>query len=268
MPPAQPSAAQHRSKGRTGMRLSRTYQSRLLASMQSLLDVRSVDQFTTWTRGPLQELLPHGMSACGVAEIGPNNIVIRKAVTDGWPQAYFEVLQTPEGGFYSPIMARWNADPSKPQLYEPGGDNEITHQRWREAFHDFGLRNIAAHGVHDVAGSLTSYFNFSAAPDPLTDRTAGLIEILTPHMHLALTRVLADVQPFTANADEPAIHLTARERDVLHWMVEGKTNWEIAQIAGRSEHTIKHQVEHVLVKLGATNRAQAVAKALGLGIVR
>ena len=248
------------------LRLTRAEQSRLLESIQALLAVKRAEEFRAWTIGPLQHLLPHGMMICGLAEILPKNILIQKVIAHDWPLGYFDALKKPEGGFYSPIMSRWNRSHA-PQLYEPEVDRGIGHKLWLDTFHDFRLRNIAAHGVHDVAGSVTSYFNFSSVPHRLSSRTAGLLEILTPHMHLALTRALADVQPFEAGGP-PAICLTERERDVLHWMVEGKTNWEIAQISGRSEHTIKHQVERVLMKLESTNRAQAVAKALGLGIVR
>ncbi len=252
---------------REELRLNRREQSRLLGSIQSLMAVERAEQFEAWTTGPLQDLLPHGMMICGLAEIHPQSILIQKVITHDWPLAYFDALKKPEGGFYSPIMARWNEDQA-PQLYEPEGDRGITHKLWLDTFHDFGLRNIAAHGVHDVAGSVTSYFNFSSIPLRLSARTAGLLELLTPHMHLALTRALSDVRPFAGGHHAPPICLTVRERDVLHWMVEGKTNWEIAHISSRSEHTVKHQVERLLVKLGSSNRAQAVAKALGLGIVK
>ena len=242
-------------------------QSRLLELMQSLLSVDGEEEFRAWTCGPLQDLLPHGMMICGLAEILPQNILIQKVIQHHWPLAYFDALRKPEGGFYSPIMTRWNASHA-PQLYEPETDRGIAHKLWLDTFHDFKLCNIAAHGVHDVAGSVTSYFNFSSIPHRLSARTAGLLEILTPHMHLALTRALSEVQPFARTDEAPPISLTERERDVLHWMVEGKTNWEIAQISGRSEHTIKHQVERVLLKLESSNRAQAVAKALGLNLVR
>ena len=250
------------------LRLTRGEQSKLLELIQSLLSVDTEDAFRAWTCGPLQGLLPHGMMICGLAEILPQNILIQKVILHDWPLEYFDALRKPEGGFYSPIMQRWN-EAKTPQLYEPAIDQGVvTNKLWLDTFHDFHLRNIAAHGVHDVAGSVTSYFNFSSIPHHLSARTAGLLELLTPHMHIALTRSLATVAPFVRGDHAPAVCLTARERDVLHWMVEGKTNWEIAQIAGRSEHTIKHQVEHLLVKLESTNRAQAVAKALGLGLVK
>lgn len=51
--------------------------------------------------------------------------------------------------------------------------------------------------------------------------------------------------------------LTAREREVHHWLAEGKTNDEIAGILGISPHTVKHHVDHIFQKLGVENRYAA-----------
>lgn len=54
--------------------------------------------------------------------------------------------------------------------------------------------------------------------------------------------------------------LTRRELDVLKLMAQGETN---AGVAGRlfiSEGTVKSHVKHILRKLGAANRAEAVSR--------
>ena len=53
--------------------------------------------------------------------------------------------------------------------------------------------------------------------------------------------------------------LTPREKEVMHWVAEGKRNQEIASILGRSPATIKSQVEAILRKLGAETRGAAAA---------
>jgi LuxR family transcriptional regulator, quorum-sensing system regulator BjaR1 len=57
--------------------------------------------------------------------------------------------------------------------------------------------------------------------------------------------------------DRPA--LTRRERDVLGFVADGKTDWEISVILGVSEATVRFHVDNGRRKLGATNRAHAVA---------
>lgn len=49
--------------------------------------------------------------------------------------------------------------------------------------------------------------------------------------------------------------LTEREREILHWVGEGKTNGEIAVILGRSIRTVEKHVEHAFKKLGVSRRS-------------
>jgi DNA-binding NarL/FixJ family response regulator len=61
--------------------------------------------------------------------------------------------------------------------------------------------------------------------------------------------------------------LSAREREVLGLVAEGKTNAEIASALVLSEHTVHRHVANVLAKLGCSKRAEAVAVALEEGFL-
>ncbi|MBQ0957630.1 response regulator transcription factor [Ideonella sp. 4Y11] len=51
--------------------------------------------------------------------------------------------------------------------------------------------------------------------------------------------------------------LTAREREVLYWVVQGKTNRDIGDILGTSPRTVHKHLEHVFEKLGVETRTAA-----------
>ena len=51
--------------------------------------------------------------------------------------------------------------------------------------------------------------------------------------------------------------LTSREADVLLWLVNGKSNKEIAEILDISPRTVNKYLDHVYVKLGVENRTAA-----------
>ena len=63
------------------------------------------------------------------------------------------------------------------------------------------------------------------------------------------------------------IELTPRERECLQWAAVGKSEWEISQILGISEHTSEKHLLNAKGKLGAVNRVQAVAEAIRRGYI-
>jgi LuxR family transcriptional regulator, quorum-sensing system regulator BjaR1 len=65
----------------------------------------------------------------------------------------------------------------------------------------------------------------------------------------------------------PEISLSKREREVLQWAAEGKSEWEIGHILGLSEHTAEKFIRSARSKLHAGNRTHAVAQALRLGLI-
>lgn len=61
------------------------------------------------------------------------------------------------------------------------------------------------------------------------------------------------------------IELTPRERECLQWAAAGKSEWEISQILGISEHTAEKHLLNAKTKLGAVNRVHAVAEGIRRG---
>lgn len=233
---------------------------RVIALQQALEDVATQSDFLAWAMGPLQAVLPHASMACGVLRTDREGVVLRRVLQQGWPEGYFEALTLDGGRFRSPVIGRW-ALQRRPQLVRAEDTAELGDARWHEVFHDMGLHNMAAHGVLDHTSRSASYFCLSRMEDVPGEQTEALLRLLTPHMALALQRALFAEE--MGEDQQPAwLHrLTERERVVLHWMCQGKTNWEIAHICGRSEHTIKNQVESVRQKLRVSNRTQACAMA-------
>ena len=63
------------------------------------------------------------------------------------------------------------------------------------------------------------------------------------------------------------VALSPREREVLHWIAQGKRDAEIGIILGLSPRTVGKHIEHVLTKLRVTNRTAAMAAARQSGQV-
>ena len=61
--------------------------------------------------------------------------------------------------------------------------------------------------------------------------------------------------------------LTSRELEVLTMLAAGKSNPAIASELVVTLDTVKKHVSHVMAKLGAANRTEAVARARELGLI-
>jgi DNA-binding CsgD family transcriptional regulator len=86
-------------------------------------------------------------------------------------------------------------------------------------------------------------------------RERELLNLILPHLHLCFQKV-------AAAPAQSAPRLSAREGEVLRWMVEGKRNGEIATILGASPRTVEKHVAVILTKLNVENRASAIRHAL------
>jgi DNA-binding NarL/FixJ family response regulator len=92
-----------------------------------------------------------------------------------------------------------------------------------------------------------------------------LVEVIR-QVHAGKKRVPAEVASHLAEhmSDEA---LTTREIDVLRHVANGNRNRDIAGLLFISEETVKVHVKHIMEKLGASDRTQAVAIAVRRGII-
>ncbi|EFO80902.1 two component LuxR family transcriptional regulator [Oscillochloris trichoides DG-6] len=70
------------------------------------------------------------------------------------------------------------------------------------------------------------------------------------------------------SSSPPRIQLTRREQEVLQLITQGKTNREIGQLLNISVGTVKIHVEHIIAKLGVSDRTQAAVRAIDLGLLK
>ena len=76
----------------------------------------------------------------------------------------------------------------------------------------------------------------------------------------------ADPAPLPRHARQ-SIVLTRREQQVLHWVAQGKKDWEIGAILFISSKTANYHVEGAKRKLKSATRMQAAILAIQLGLI-
>ncbi len=89
--------------------------------------------------------------------------------------------------------------------------------------------------------------------------------ILNKELVIHLLGRMASEMP--SQEELPAGSLSPREREVLQLVTQGQTNREIAQNLTVSVSTVKIHVEHILAKMGVSDRTQAAVRAIELGLL-
>ena len=131
-----------------------------------------------------------------------------------------------------------------------------------------GATQLIVHGTHNTAGKLASLFVFCCKGLTISRRKTNLAELLVPFLHTAWMRTQVNWQAGRQEATPAAANLlTAREREILGWVYQGKSNIEIGIILNISSLTVKNHVQKILRRLNVLNRTQAVGKALALRIL-
>lgn len=135
---------------------------------------------------------------------------------------------------------------------------------WSDA-HDFGLKVGVAHSSWAARGAY-GLLTMARHADPLTSTEIDQLTLqaswLADLSHALMSELLVPKM-----APEAKVVLTLRECEVLCWTGEGKTAGEIGQILNISERTVNFHVNNVLLKLNATNKVQAVVKAIVMGLI-
>ncbi|MBV8213702.1 MAG: hypothetical protein JOZ08_10840 [Verrucomicrobia bacterium] len=86
------------------------------------------------------------------------------------------------------------------------------------------------------------------------------LDRLIPHLEIAAARLWRRSQPSTPERLLKRLRnsgLTAREIEIVWWLLQGKTNPEIATIIGVSVQTVKNHLGSAYPKLGVENRGAA-----------
>lgn len=224
-------------------------------------------QFFLWSQGELQSLLPHGMLICVFDEGSGQSISIEKFSRTNISEILFSELCRPDGGIVFRVMSAWSAGKNQPFLLCPHNPG-ITYKHFANDLKRDNLERVAAHGMFDANGRTSSLFALTQISGALTERHAYFLELLAPHMHMALVRMLFHERHHQhgAIAGKSRKLITDRETEVLRYVQMGKNNLEIGSLLKISPLTVKNHIQKILRKLNVNNRAHAVAKAMALKI--
>lgn len=223
---------------------------------------KSIDEIAQLLKLSIRNIIPHSMTAYGIGEL-PNRKIF-KHVNLGFPKEYIDLVVDDNNFLSSPVAREW-ANAQTPVLITEDNIPKQYPLIWQQGFRTLKLRNIIVHGLVDITGQQTSYFSFADFHYHPGERELNIIDILVPHLHVAITRCLEPDRDLGLKKQKDL--LSHRELQILKHLYDGNTNKEIGDVLYISEYTVKNHVKSILGKLGAANRTHAVAKAVNLGLI-
>ena len=215
---------------------------------------RSPEAFRQIVRGPVRGFLPHTglIAAMGLGE--GDGTRLRCLMGIDVPSALANESERRVHPSLQELVRKWFKCRQPVLLKPPRGSGAVT-----RTDADAGtLRQagrIAIHGEVDLYTRAWSYFIFTGIPAAMaTPTVAHRLKLLAPMLSAPLMKLVAA----SATSQTLLEELSAAERQLLQWIVEGCSNPEIASLSGSRLAVVRTQVLRLYAKLGVKNRGEAI----------
>jgi transcriptional regulator EpsA len=249
----------------------------VVRAMEKATEVRRRYQFFVWSQSYLQPLVPHQLAVCGAYQRTRKDIVFEAFNCIPVPSALLSTVTDGGSALMQQLMATWIERRGRSLVLDLHALTGVAAGTERDRLVEAGFDELLVHGVSrpQRPTELESLFIFGSVKRRCVDRHQMYLELLLPHMHSTWLRVLATERDMSgaptaavpARTDKSRSIITDRESQILFWVREGKSNQQIGDELSISVLTVKNHVQKILRKLGAANRAQAVAKAMTLNLL-
>jgi len=239
----------------------------LLAAITDAVGVRRRFQFFSWTQGRLQGLLPHGVLVCGLPRGNGTGVFFDYFHNMPLPTSALAQLCHPRDGVAIQLLETWREYGSEPLAVS---SQTPKHASLLSALEQLGMGPTLAHGIPFEQSNVGAhgFFAFVSLRAPPGAREACLASLAVPYVFSAYCRALTrDRTPISVSSDPADGALSEREVEILHWVREGKSNHEIGMVLSISPLTVKNHIQRILRKLQASNRTQAVTKAIAMRLL-
>ena len=230
-------------------------------------------QYFIWLQSQIQPLLPHHLAVCGAYARSAKALAFDVFNTVALPAPMEALLVDEQSHAMAEVAGRWASSRSRCVVIPT---QELT-SPLKALLQQLEMSSLLVHGVSrpQRPKELESLFVFAAQSQAWEEQHRLFLDLLLPQMHATYLRVQS-VERDLGSEKAPAVArrpatvnpvITLRERQILSWVREGMSNHQIGSQLGISALTVKNHVQRILRKLSATNRAHAVALAMGMNLI-
>jgi transcriptional regulator EpsA len=249
-------------------------------------DVRRRYQFFVWTQSQMQALVPHQVLVCGAYQRQRRALVLDAFHNIVLAPEVLQALTDPQSPLVAALVQCWVDGRGRPRALDLARLDAGAAEAAQGLRAGLGYSHLLVHGVArpQRPSEIESLFIFGGmGSGAVLAQRCTWLDLMLPHLHstwqrvaateLELQRPAASAAPVPARLRDdappppPRGSVTERERQILRWVREGKSNQAVAEILGISPLTVKNHIQKILRKLGAGNRAQAVAQALAQNLI-
>ena len=208
----------------------------------------------------LKNITPFESAVALLADFDPiGNLISDSVINVNYPDEWIKIYKNRKFYTIDPILIELFS--SLEFQYWPNAYKK--HRAAREFISlasDFGLNEGYSYGLKDIKSPHNTIFSFAGESVEENKRTEYILLNVIPHFHNAVIRILT-------NELVKSCKVSLREKEVLKWVRQGKSSWDISQILGISERTVNFHSSNAMLKLNAVTRAQAVGNAMSLGLI-
>jgi transcriptional regulator EpsA len=251
----------------------------LLRIIEKAPHVNRRSQYFVWSQGDLQRWLPHKLMLCSAYDREHRDLLFDIFNSVPISDIVIRSLVARRSNLTWSAIDAWKRNRMQPCRI----DVRVAAQRdeaWT-ALVDAGYTDLLVHGTcrPHRPDEVETFFLFGQPDAVYSDAAVQSLEMLLSCLHMTYQRVavterqLMSAMPSMVSSISPngvlfqaSKSITTREREILQWVRDGLSNQQISEKLGISALTVKNHVQKILRKLGAANRAQAVAKAMTMNV--
>lgn len=234
----------------------------LQAWLVAITDTRATASgLLSWLSGPLKDFFPYKGVVLGHGELLAGQLKVTHMLASGHDAGYLQQISKTFDLAQRGSLQWWFAN-RQPFVIDPRQPPPHASAFEIEEIGEFGLRNVAGHGVLNIKSNAGTYFGFSGVREPLSAWHLEALRLLAPVLndlllaHIALVNV-----PLQREGACPASfvdEMTPREKSIVRHLASGACNKKIAQALGISEKTVRNQLATIYARIGVRKRAELI----------
>ncbi|MBC7940583.1 MAG: hypothetical protein H7Z19_12600 [Chitinophagaceae bacterium] len=248
----------------------------MIRALEGAAEVRRRHHFFNWLLSKVGSMLPAQLAICGAWSPTHRALVFDQFNSMLLPEATLAELTGRTSVLLQNVIDEWVRCAASVCCVPVDAVDTAAARPQVDELLASGIRELLVHGVSRPhrADAIETIFVFASRDVAIEQEHLHAMALLGPHLHLTYRRMLSfelslgpqsPVRP--ANGPLPPSDvrlLTKRELQILTLIRDGLSNAQIGERLEISPLTAKNHVQGLLRKLGASNRAQAVARALAL----